>query len=183
RGRALARCRKSGSASGIQSVVWHYVPASPRHCRFLYSRRGLSGRDRCGSTLCRSWPFWPWPNSLRLARHSFTGAHHQLSRSGRTGACESKVGGKSLLSALPRLGAAPYGSARNSRHCDRQSGRNHGCLFSDQAGHSARPVTPLEVPPHTGGIVGPIYMPRVNTFLFIGVILLVALFRSSSALA
>jgi KUP system potassium uptake protein len=41
----------------------------------------------------------------------------------------------------------------------------------------------LEIRHTSEALFGQIYMPRVNTFLFIGVILLVALFRSSSALA
>ena len=41
----------------------------------------------------------------------------------------------------------------------------------------------LEIRHTSEALFGQIYMPRVNTFLFIGVVLLVALFRSSSALA
>ena len=41
----------------------------------------------------------------------------------------------------------------------------------------------LEIRHTSEALFGQIYMPRVNTFLFIGVLLLVALFRSSSALA
>jgi KUP system potassium uptake protein len=41
----------------------------------------------------------------------------------------------------------------------------------------------LEVRHTSEALVGQIYMPRVNTLLFVGVLLLVALFRSSSALA
>jgi KUP system potassium uptake protein len=41
----------------------------------------------------------------------------------------------------------------------------------------------LEVRRTSGELFGQIYMPRVNTLLFVGVLLLVALFRSSSALA
>src|SRR6201999_3024877 len=41
----------------------------------------------------------------------------------------------------------------------------------------------LEIRHNSGQHYGQIYMPRVNSFLLIGVLLLVALFRSSSALA
>ena len=68
---------------------------------------------------------------------------------------ESKIGGKSILSALPRVGAAPDGFARDDRDCDCQSGRNHGCIFSNPAGHSARLVATPRDPPHIGGVVRP----------------------------
>lgn len=41
----------------------------------------------------------------------------------------------------------------------------------------------LEIRHTSEALFGQIYMPRVNTFLLVGVLLLVALFRSSSALA
>jgi KUP system potassium uptake protein len=41
----------------------------------------------------------------------------------------------------------------------------------------------LEIRHTSAALIGQIYMPRVNTLLLIGVLLLVVMFRSSSALA
>ena len=59
-----------------------------------------------------------------------------------------------------------------------------GAYSLTQPGHPARAAAAVRDPPHLGAShAGQIYMPRVNGLLLVGVLLLVALFRSSSALA
>ena len=66
---------------------------------------------------------------------------------------------------------------------DREPGRHHRRLFADAPGDPARPDAAVRNPPYLEAHSGQIYIPRINMLLFIAVMLLVVLFRSSSALA
>ena len=83
----------------------------------------------------------------------------------------------------PGLGADPDGGPGDGGDRDCQPGRHYRGLFADQPGDPARALPRFEVRHTSAQQAGQIYMPRVNGLLLIGVLLLVALFRSSSALA
>ncbi len=91
---------------------------------------------------------------------------------------------QSLLPAGARVGAAAARHPLDGRHGDRQPGRHHWRLLARAAGDPARPAAA-----HAGSRTqsrdaeGQIFIPRVNRMLLIGVLLLVLLFKNSSALA
>ena len=58
---------------------------------------------------------------------------------------------ESVLSAVPGLGAAADGGARDRRDRDREPGGDHRRLFAHPAGDPARPPAAAGDPPHLGG--------------------------------
>ena len=75
------------------------------------------------------------------------------------------------------------GVTGDTSHRHRQPGGDHGSLFGDAASDSARADPAACDPAHVGDAGGQIYIPRANSALLIGVLLLVAIFRTSNALA
>src|SRR5262249_32552197 len=144
---------------------------------------GVSRRDRRGGPVCRSRPFRPGADPERLAGVRLSRPDAQLSGAGRPPAQRSEGAGESVLSALSGLGTTADGCPRDRRHRHRQPGGHPRALFADQAGHRARSVAAPGDQHTSEEHEGQIYMPRINSSLLVGVLLLVALFRSSSALA
>ena len=108
----------------------------------------------------------------------------QLFWSGREGAGRSRGDRKSVLSAGAGYFPAADGRVGDGRDGDREPGGYHRRIFTGPSGNPAwvycRGLTIL----HTSAShVGQIYIPRVTMALMIGVLLLVGLFRTSSALA
>src|SRR5512139_2680725 len=112
---------------GASTLSWHHW--------ILHARRRLSCSDRRRSPVCRPWSFWTESHPLGVAGRHIARAHHQLSWTRRIGPRESEVGGKSVLSALSRLGIAANGPARHNGNGHCKSGRHHRGLFVDEAGH------------------------------------------------
>ena len=81
------------------------------------------------------------------------------------------------------MGAAADGGACHRRHRDREPSGYHGAYSLTRQAIQLGLLPRLEIRHTSEALFGQIYMPRVNTLLLIGVLLLVALFRSSSALA
>jgi KUP system potassium uptake protein len=66
---------------------------------------------------------------------------------------------------------------------DRQPGRDHGRLLAHQPGDPARAICPIDRPADVGDPGREIYIPQINLLLLVGVIFLVSLFHTSSAMA
>ena len=91
---------------------------------------------------------------------------------------------QSVLPSASGPGAAADGHTRNCSHGHRQPGSHHGSVFAQPSGSSVGYSLPRLEARHTSEAdPGQIFMPRVNAFLLVGVLLLVGLFRSSAALA
>ena len=91
------RCWASCTSATIPSVLaainpWyaHPIPAVARHHRPGDAGRGVSGGDRRRGALCRSRPFRPQADPVRLDVLRAAGAADQLFRAGRAGAVRSR---------------------------------------------------------------------------------------------
>ena len=136
-----------------------------------------------GSALRGSGAFRPWPDPPCLARRRAAVADDQLSGTGRAGARESESDRQPILSTISRLGADPDGGACDNRDCDRESAVITGAYSLTRQAIGLGLLPRLEVRHTSEALAGQIYMPAINWLLLIGVLLLVALFRSSSNLA
>ena len=83
----------------------------------------------------------------------------------------------------PGLGADADGGAGDGGDRDREPGRHHWRLFDDAQAIQLGLLPRFEIRHTSEAHSGQIYMPRINMLLLLAVILLVLLFRSSSALA
>ena len=107
----------------------------------------------------------------------------QLSRPGRAGARRSEGDREPVLPAVSRLGAAADGRLATAATVIASQAVITGAYSLTQQAIQLGLLPRLEIRHTSETQLGQIYMPRVNTLLLVGVLLLVLLFRSSSALA
>ena len=118
-----------------------------------------------------------------MARSRAALARHQLFRAGRAGLSRSRSHRDSVLSAGARGVDPAHGRAGHRGDRDCKPSGDHWRLLARAPGDPTRvPAAPCH-PSYLEAYSGQIYIPRVNAALLIGVLLLVGLFRTSSALA
>ena len=117
---------------GVNFLLHHGIVGS------LYARRCFSGRDRRGSTLCRSGALWSWSDPRRVAGRRAAGASCQLSRAGCARLTDPKSVENPFFLLFPDWALLPMVVLANDRDGDRQPGCNHRRLFSHPPGNSTR---------------------------------------------
>ena len=118
------------------------------------------------------------PGSARLA-----GAADQLLRPGRAGAADPARRSKIRSTGWRPRFAAAAGRAGDRGHRDREPGGHHRRLLAGASGDATRPAAAARDAAHLGRARGPDLPAAREHLLLIGVLLLVLLFRTSSALA
>ena len=175
----------------IPGILWalnpylrRRLPSASRHGRPVHARRGVSRRHRRRGALCRSRPFRPRSDPDRLARLVLPSLGAQLSGAGRAGVCPPAGARQSVLSALSRTGRCiPMVVLATVATVIASQAVITGAYSLTSQAIQLGLLPRFEVRHTSAHQAGQIYMPRVNSLLLVGVLLLVALFRSSSALA
>ena len=124
------------------------IPAVPRHDRPGDAGRGVSRGDRRRGALCRSRPFRPQADPVRLAVLRAARAADQLFRAGRAGAVRSRRDREFVLPDGARDPAAAAGRAGDRGDRDREPGGDHRRLFAGPPGGATRPAAALRGPLH-----------------------------------
>ena len=180
----LAHFPKRHRAAGIQSDPRHIFSHRPRVDRVLdpWGRvLAVTGAEALDGL---PWAFRQSANSDRLACCRFARAHDQLSGSGALLLSSPQAIENPFFCFIPNGSSAADGRARYGCDGDREPGRHHRRFFTNQSGDPTWISATPRSPRHTSGAqFGQIYVPRINTILLLGVLLLVTQFRSSSALA
>ena len=125
----------------------------------------------------------PPPHSACLARIRVAGANAQLSRAGRTGACDPKAIENPFFLLYPNWAQLPMVVLATAATVIASQAVITGAYSLTQQAIQLGLFPRLEIRHTSETVAGQIYMPRVNTLLLVGVLLLVAPFRSSSSLA
>ena len=189
----FARHRDRGDSpdhAASRSVVCaQSAPRRPVHDpswrdRIRHARRGVSRGHRRGGALCRSRAFRQTADPDRVAVHCAAVAGAELSGAGRAGHRRSEGGREPVLPDVSGLGVDADGllSPRVATVIASQAVITGAYSLTRQAIQLGL-LPRFEIRHTSESHSGQIYIPRINMLLLISVMLLVLMFRSSSALA